>query len=323
MFLSKSPYLPDPRLLAEFIRRKRHARIARKEEQGMTPQWFLLCGQANKEWLLNPQPARLRKLLPPQDRTWADPFLWKRGDDWFLFCEEWIFCKPHGHIAVLQLSPDGQRGSASKPVLVKDHHLSYPFLFEHEEGLHMMPEGGHGRAIEVYQCEEFPARWRKKATLMRDIQYADATLFEYEAKWWLFVTIKRGVFGLNRDLFLFWADAPLTDKWMAHPRNPVVRGLKSARPAGRVFECGGKLFRPSQNCLVRYGHSLNINEILRLDTKHYEERLVTEVRPDWETGIRANHHIDWRDGRLVMDAQRLLPATDPHLRGMYAPDKDP
>ena len=143
---------------------------------------------------------------------------------------------------------------------------------------------------------------------MRDVEYVDATLFEQGARWWLFVTFKRGLFRLNRDLFIFWADTPLSDKWNPLPGNPVVRGLKSARPAGRVFELGGKLFRPSQNCLIRYGYSLNINEILRLDASHYEERLATEVTPDWEKGIRAIHHIDWRDGMLVMDAQRLLPA---------------
>ncbi len=102
---------------------------------------------------------------------------------------------------------------------------------------------------------------------------------------------------------------PLADHWTPHPANPVVRGLTRARPAGRVFELGGKLFRPSQDCLIRYGHSLNINEILRLDPKHYAERLIAEVRPDWEVGIRANHHVDWRDGLVVMDAQRLLPTT--------------
>ncbi len=309
MLLSKSAYLPDPRLLADYIQRKRHARIGRKEEAGMTRQWFLLCGQASKERLLNPRPATLPKLMPPPDRTWADPFLWSRGADRFIFYEEWIFGEPHGHIAVFQISPDGQRASPSKPVLMEDHHLSYPFLFEHEGALYMLPEGAGGRALEVYRCEEWPARWRKQATLMRDIRYADATLFEHEAKWWLFVTIKRGVFGLNRDLFVFWANTPLSDKWTPLPANPVVRGLSSARPAGRIFEIGGRLFRPSQNCLIRYGHSLNINEILRLDTKHYEERLVTEVRSDWEEGIRACHHIDWRDGMLVMDAQRLLPNT--------------
>ena len=119
MFSSKSPFLPDPHLLAELIQRKRYARIARRAEQGMVRQWFLLYGQASKEWLLNPQPARLRKLLPPDDRSWADPFLWKRGDDWFIFCEEWLTSKPYGHISVMQVSRDGQVVSPAKPVLMK------------------------------------------------------------------------------------------------------------------------------------------------------------------------------------------------------------
>ncbi len=276
----------------------------------MTRQWFLLFGQAGKEWLLHPQPTELQKLFPPQDRVWADPFLWRRGAEWFIFCEEWLRNKPHAHISVLEVSPTGQALCSTKPVLVKDHHLSYPFLFEHEGALHMLPEGGSGQTIEVYECEEFPARWRKRATLMSNLRYADATLFEHQSRWWLFVTIKRGLFALSRDLFIFWADTPLTDKWRPHPANPVVRGLRSARPAGRVFELGGRLFRPSQSCLVRYVHSLRINEILRLDTKGYQERVVSELKPDWDVHICANHHIDWHDGRVAMDAQRLLPTAE-------------
>jgi hypothetical protein len=276
----------------------------------MAGQWFMLHGRAAKETLLNPEPARLRKLFPPNDRAWADPFLWKRGEDFFVFFEEWLFCKPHAHIAVMQLSRDGQAVPPAKPVLMESHHLSYPFLFEYEGRLHMVPEGGGGRAIHVYQCEEFPDRWRKRATLMRNLRYADTTLFEHEARWWLFVTLKQGVFGLNHDLFVFWADTPLSDKWTPHPCNPVVRGFEGARPAGPLFELGGRLFRPSQNSLVRYGYGLRINEIVRLDAHHYEERPVTEVRPDWEDGIRATHHINWRDGAIVMDARRLLPAGE-------------
>ena len=310
MFSSKSPFLPDPHLLRELIQRKRYARLARKAEQGQIRQWFLLHGQVGKEWLLHPQPARLRKLFPPEDRAWADPFLWRRGDEWFIFCEEWIYSNPHGHLAVMQISGEGDVVTPSRPVLVKDYHLSYPFLFEYEETLHMIPEGGSGRVLDVYQCEAFPERWRKRATLMQNLNYVDASLLEHEGKWWLFLTIKRGLFTLNRDLFVFWADTPLTDKWNPHPANPVVRGFESARPAGRIFELGGKLFRPSQNCLVRYGHSLRINRIVRLDTEAYQERLVTEVKPDWEDNIHANHHIDWRDGAVVMDAQRWLPRED-------------
>jgi hypothetical protein len=304
-----SSFIPTFGLLADLLQRKKYAPIQQNEERGFVGQWFLLYGSASKESLLNPQPAALKKLFPPNDRIWADPFLWKKGDDFFIFCEEWMYNRPHGHIAVMQLAKDGCV-SPSEPVLIKGHHLSYPFLFEYEGILHMMPEGGAGRAIEVYACEEFPNRWRKRATLMQDIEYADATLLEYQSKWWLFVTIKRGLHRLNRDLFVFWADTPFSDKWTPHPLNPVVQGLKRARPAGPFFELNGKLFRPSQNSLVRYGHSLRINEVLNLDVKHYQERLVTEVRPDWAAGVRSTHHINWLDGMLVMDARRMLPVAD-------------
>ena len=207
----------------------------------------------------------------------------------------------------MQVSKNGLVTSPSIPVLTEPFHLSYPFLFEFEGILHMMPEGGAGRSIEVYQCAEFPGRWRKRATLMRDVRYADATLFEHAAKWWLFVTIKRGLFSFNRDLFLFWADTPLAGRWTPHPRNPVIRDLTGARPAGPLFRLGERIFRPSQNCLVRYGHSLRINEVVRLDTQSYRECRLTEVGPDWEPGIRAIHHINWRDDLLVMDVQRLVP----------------
>jgi hypothetical protein len=303
--LTKSPFVPTPSLLWEALQRKFYGRIQRKEEDGFVRQWFLLCGSAAQESLLNPQPASLRKLFPPPDRIWADPFLWKHGNDFFIFCEEWLYGQPYGQIAVMQLLADG--GVApSRTILAKEHHLSYPFLFEYEGALYLLPEAGGSRAIDVYDCEAFPERWCYRTTLIRNIEYVDATLFEFQGKWWLFASVKRGLLTLNRDLFLFWADTPLSKHWEPHPQNPVVRGLTSARPAGPVFEVAGKLYRPSQNCLVRYGYSLNINEIVELGTRRYRERLVTEIRPDWEPGIRAVHHINWRAGQLVMDAQKLV-----------------
>lgn len=304
----KSPFLPDPRLFTELIQRRLYERTKRREEHGCLRQWFLLHAITGQESLLNPQPARMQKIYPPKDRIWADPFLWQRDGKTFIFCEEWYYARPYGHIAVMELFPDGTF-SPTTPILIKDHHLSYPFLFEHEGVLHMIPEGGGGRTIDVYQCEEFPLRWQKRATLIRDIEYVDATLFAHESKWWLLATMKRGVYALNRDLFAFWADHPLAVQWTPHPTNPIVRGLQSARPAGRIFKLNGKLYRPSQNCLIRYGYGLRLNEITRWDERHYAERLATEITPDWEPGIRANHHIDWHHGQLVMDSQRLLPVN--------------
>lgn len=309
MSFLNSPFIPDLGLLPDLVRKRRNARIQQKEEQGFDRQWFLLAGRAEKAALLNPQPASLHKLFPPRDRIWADPFLWKRGEDLVVFCEEWVTGEPHGHISVMQLASDGSSVSSPVRVISESYHLSYPFLFEYEGSLYMMPEGGAGCSLDVYRCEEFPHRWVKYKTLMGNIRFADATLKQHGGKWWLFITIRRGFSALSRDLFVFSADSPLSERWTPHPRNPVVRAYKGARPAGALFELGGSLYRPSQDCLLRYGHGLRINEVMHLDAKHYKERLVSEIH-DWEEGIRATHHIDWRDGMLVMDAQRLLPTSE-------------
>ncbi|PWU18503.1 MAG: hypothetical protein C5B50_08950 [Verrucomicrobia bacterium] len=306
---AKSSFIPTPGLACDWFQRRRYRRIQAQEEKGAAHQWFLLCGPAAPEARLKPEPGRLRQILPPEDRAWADPFLWKRGDDFYIFCEEWVFGQPHAHIAAFKVSAGGQPMSESVPVLKESYHLSYPFLFEHEGALYMLPEAGAGRTLAAYQCEEFPHRWRKRALLMQNIRFADATLIEHQEKWWLFMTLNRRLFALNRDLFVFWAESPLAQNWRPHPHNPVVRDIQSARPAGSIFELGGKLYRPSQNCLIRYGYSLRINEILRLDTQGYQEVPVTEVRPDAASGLRAHHHLDWRDGLMVMDSQRLLSAS--------------
>jgi hypothetical protein len=49
---------------------------------------------------------------------------------------------------------------------------------------------------------------------------------------------------------------------------------------------------------------------VRFDESHYEERLVREIKPDWEPGYVGLHHLDWHAGVMIMDTQRLIPATE-------------
>ena len=128
--------------------------------------------------------------------------------------------------------------------------------------------------------------------LMSNLRYADATLLGDEEKWWPFAAVQRGLFTLNRDPFGLWANWTFGGKWNPHPANSRVKELNNSPSAGRVFELSGRGFRPSGNCLIHYGHGLRINEILRLETKGYQEHLVAEGKADREAYIRANHHVD-------------------------------
>lgn len=272
-------------------------------------QWYLLAGLAEQNRLLNPNPWQLTKLLPPPHCSWSDPFVRKQGNDYFIFMEEWPKGRSHAHISVLQLDRDGQIKAEPRQVLAQPYHLAYPFLFELGTELYMMPDSSANLTVDLYRCESFPDRWVKAQSLLQGVRACDATLHQYQGRWWMFVTLQRGRYRLNRDLFVLHTDSPLDGVWQEHPQSPVVQSFERARPAGRLFELNGRLYRPSQDCLRGYGHSLNINEITHLDGERYAERLVHRVRPDWEAGTIGNHHVDWNSGLLVMDALRLA-ATD-------------
>lgn len=301
-----------PHLLSYYLRRYRELRRAQQyKRQGVVAQWHLLHGSCEQTALLDPQPQSLRKLIAPPDRYWADPFGWKRGNEFFIFCEEVLYREKRGHISVIPVDAQGNVLAPARKIIAEPFHLSYPFLFEFDGTLYLMPESGFASVLNLYRCIEFPYHWEKVGPVFEGLQYYDSTLFEEGGRWWLFATVRnpRRLQLPDHDLQLFSASAPIGEKWIPHPGNSIVRDFRRARPAGRIFRCQGKLYRPSQNCLDRYGGSLNINEIISLDPKNYRERLVKEVQPNGESYVGL-HHLDWHDGILLMDTQRLIPESE-------------
>jgi hypothetical protein len=79
-------------------------------------------------------------------------------------------------------------------------------------------------------------------------------------------------------LHAFYADE-LFGRWRPHPQNPVKRDLAGTRPGGRPFVVDGRLYRPAQDCTIRYGRRLMINEILELSPDAFRERTANIVEP--------------------------------------------
>src|SRR5438874_62421 len=104
--------------LRDYFLRYKYKRISAAEEHGYQRQWYLLCGRADKASLLNPQPETLTRIVPPIDRIWADPFLWKKDGRFYIFCEEWIQGNPHGHISVIELD-ETLAPSSSRQIIVE------------------------------------------------------------------------------------------------------------------------------------------------------------------------------------------------------------
>jgi hypothetical protein len=266
----------------------------------ITEDWILSFSQA-------PEPttdfSKYRKIIPPKDRFWADPFLLFRNGKHYVFLEEVIKKKRKGHISVLEID---DKGNYSQPVkiLSKPYHLSYPYLIEWEDELYMIPESSGNKTIDVYKCVEFPHRWEFHKTIMEGVEAVDATLFYYDTKWWLFANIKERPGYPNWDeLFLFYSDEPFSTSWVSHPANPIISDVRSARPAGKIFRWGQKIYRPSQNCAHRYGYGMKFNQIVTLTETSYREIEVSSVDPLWDPQIKAIHTFNFEAGLSIIDAK--------------------
>jgi len=245
-----------------------------------------------------------QRLVPAQDRLWADPFLVEREGRTYIFFEELVYRTKRGHINCIELDQDGSVVS-NQLVLERPYHLSYPFIFRDRGQWYMLPETSQNRTIEIYRCIHFPDQWELHGILMAGICALDSTLCEHGGRWWLFTNIGDNVSPGWDALSLFYSDSPLSDHWMPHPRNPIICDVRSARPAGGLFRRGEHLFRPSQDCSHRYGYAINLNRIVTLSTTDYREVLEDRLEPPAGSNLLATHTISSTPHWTAIDANIL------------------
>ncbi len=263
-------------------------------------QWILLF-RLNSTTSPSTSMRHFTRIIPPNDRFWADPCVVKEDGKYHVFLEEFEYRKRRGVISHMVIDDSGKWRS---PVVVldKSYHLSHPFVFRCDGDYYMIPETEANRTIELYRCARFPDRWELATILMSDISAVDTVMLHRDGIWWLFANVSecKGVSSLD-ELFLYYSSDLHSGQWTPHPLNPVVSDVKSARPAGPIFTFDGRLYRPSQNNLHRYGYGMTINRIDRLTETAYEETCVDEILPQWDKDIVATHSFSWDERMTVID----------------------
>jgi len=267
--------------------------------------WFIGYSKTHITGVEDSDPHQFNVLWPPGRFNYADPFLFRVKDSSYLFFEKWQW----GHKGSIFCVEIDSNGNASKPreVLARDYHLSYPFVFEWQGEFYLLPESSDNRTIDVYRAVEFPWRWQFASTLISNTTAVDPTIVEHNGKLWLFVSgFTPGPETNETELSIFYADS-LFGEWTPHPKNPVVRDVRSARSAGRIFYHDGKLIRPGQDCSEYYGFAISLNRIDVLTETDYREHTVSTIRPDWIPDICATHNLDQKPGLIAIDAKVRTP----------------
>ena len=238
-----------------------------------------------------------RWLESPRGRFWADPFLLERDGKVYCFFEDYNYATKCAYISCGEVTSDAGLTDI-RPALIPSHHVSYPFVFNDEDGeAYMIPEAEKGGGVDLYRARSFPYEWEYVQRIL-DAPGLDTTILKRDGKYWMFTTLREPALAAGQ-LVLLYADK-ITGPYQFHPANPISADANFSRCGGRIIERGGSLIRPSQDACNGYGSVLHFRGITKFSPTEYEEEQLYTLRP--LPGFAGLHHYD-RAGRVeVIDS---------------------
>ncbi len=283
-----------------FITRQtaRSARI--RLQRGKLQRWFLALRRRRSDFyssLGSFSPSNFEE-IPLRGTHMADPFVITEKDRSWLFYEYVPLGARRGRLGCMAIAQDASPAN-TEIVLDKDYHLSYPCVFSHGGEYFMIPESSADRTIQLYRATKFPFEFQFEANLAEGFSAVDTTPYFHEGRWYFFTTTTEPFL----ETFLFWSDS-LGGKWNLHPISPISSSVTNTRSAGHLFFQNGRLLRPSQDCSVRYGYGITINQIQRLTPTEFEEKRVDHIVPNWSPGLLGTHTLNSNAEFEVIDGIR-------------------
>lgn len=210
-------------------------------------------------------------VLENTKRYWcADPFLFKKNGKYYLFFEAFDRLQRKGLLAYREIN--GNEFGQIKIIYETESHLSYPFIFEKDDNIYIIPESNKSGELYRLKCVQFPDKWEKEKVIA-DIKLADTTLFSKDGiDYYLTERVDESNTFDRLDLF-YEENGELKEC----ENNPVKLDAESARCAGKVFRYNDFYIRPSQDCGKAYGEKLNFNRIDSISKEAYSEDLIKTV----------------------------------------------
>lgn len=292
-----------PTMLLFFARLRLRTMAARLRAWRVEERWTIAVRKrsGSAPWQ-GGEPFRLAR--PPAGHFYADPFLMSRDGRTFVFFEDFDHGAHKGRICFAEIS-DGVIGPA-QVAIDADHHLSYPFVFEWNNEIYMVPESAQRSRIDLYRAVSFPREWERVQALRSDIVAVDPTIVRAGERFWLFAGIAPRGAPAEHELHLFYAD-DLLGPWHAHRGNPVSSDIRSARPAGRPFRSEYGFLRPGQDCSVRYGHAIALSIVRHINPDTYMEEPFRTITASLIGDCAGTHTFDRDDRYEIVDGVVVRP----------------
>lgn len=227
----------------------------------------------------------------------ADPFLFIKDDIFYLFFETKNSITLQGDIGVAMSKDKGATWIHLGTALDEGWHLSYPYVFNYQDQIYMMPEGSKKGDLRLYRAVHFPLKWKLEKVIMKK-PLVDSFIINYEGYYWLWGSDSQK----NGELRIWYSTSPL-GSWKPHKQTSTHSFDKGfgSRNAGRPFIYNGELYRPGQDCHETYGRRVRMFKVKILTLDKFEE---VEVPLGIEESKKGRN--SWNGARFHhMDVQQL------------------
>lgn len=238
----------------------------------------------------------LKGLWKPKPlRFQADSFLYVKDEELYLFYELQHWDDP-GCIAMIR-TKDLKTWTEPQIVLREPFHLSFPYVFEDNGSIYMIPESQEDDSILLYRANSDLTSFTFVRTLLQQekkngihFNYNDSHIFKKGGKYYLFTSYQKDWMYYQE---LYVADELLKGEFLKHSCSPVCIDNEYGRNAGSLIDFDGKLLRVTQDCHLDYGDNISLMEVLALDEKIYEERLYRRnVFPKNSIFVDGGHQLN-------------------------------
>lgn len=258
--------------------------------------WNIGFVQNNLKGILRGEKLKVKWLKHNfKDRWFADPFILDVTDDEIhVLVEEFYEPIQRGRIARLIIDKNTCVLKRNDLVLELPTHLSFPAIIRKNGKIYIYPENGESGELNLYQYNPETNECTKIKRLLSE-PVADAVI--------------RSIDGVD---FLFCTKQPCSNGNVLSVYQKDVMGTFVqtddypfeecvARMAGDFFEYEGKLYRPTQECNVQYGHAVTLQEVTRENGKFAfrEVRRMYSVHPTLTVGM---HTFNMYKDVIVTDA---------------------
>ncbi|AQT03943.1 formyl transferase [Acetobacter persici] len=235
----------------------------------------------------------------------ADPFGFWKDDILYVFVETFDYRTRHGIIEVF-LYDTGFRLLEQRVALSEPWHLSYPFVFEADGAIWMLPEAYHSGKLTLYRAQSFPDVWEPACVIDLGPDVAvDATPFYHDGLWWLFYTPASKPPKPVGELHLAFAEQ-LHGPWTRHPGNPVRLHSASTRPGGTPRVLRGQVMLPVQDCSWTYGGAIRPLWFEKLTPEHVVTHAGSRIKipEDFSPYTEGMHTLSAAGAVTVFDVKR-------------------